>query len=214
MERLKANKGTIIITTIVCLLPILIGILLWDKIPNEVATHFGSDGAPNGWSSKGFAVFGLPLFVTGCHLLCTGVTCADPKSQRLGGKMFKLILWICPLASLFCAVSVYGYALDMNISVDLIARIFVGLLFVVIGNYLPKCRQNYTVGIKLPWTLDDENNWNATHRFAGWVWMIGGVIFILGIFVDFETMWFSLGLILVLAFIPALYSFIYYVKHK
>ena len=214
MERLKANKGTIIITTIVCLLPILIGILLWNKIPNEVATHFDSQGIPNGWSSKGFAVFGLPLFVTGCHLLCTVATCADPKSQRLGGKMFKLILWICPLISLFCVVSVYGYALGMNVNVDFIARIFIGLIFVVIGNYLPKCRQNYTVGIKLPWTLHDEDNWNATHRFAGGIWMIGGVIFILSIFLSFGKVWIPLGLVLILTFIPVVYSFIYYVKHK
>ncbi len=214
MEKLKANKGTIIITTIICLLPILIGILLWDKIPSKVATHFGSDGVPNGWSSKGFAVFGLPCFVTGCHLLCAGATCADPKSQRLGNKMFKLILWICPFVSLFCAISVYGYVLNLNVNVDLVGRLFVGLIFIVVGNYLPKCRQNYTVGIKLPWTLHDENNWNATHRFAGWLWMIGGVVVIASIFVNFKGMWDIIGLALILVFVPAVYSFIYYVKHK
>lgn len=214
MEKLKNNKGKIIITTIVCLLPILIGLLLWDKLPNEIATHFGEDGIPNGWSSKAFAVFGLPLFVAGCHLLCTVATCADPKNQRLGDKMFNLILWICPLVTLFCAVSVYGYALGMDINVEMIGRIFVGIVFVVVGNYLPKCRQNYTVGIKLPWTLHDEDNWNATHRFAGWVWMIGGVVFILDVFVNVGGMWTTLGLILILAFVPMVYSFVYYVKHK
>lgn len=214
MEKLKNNRGTIIITTIVCLLPILLGIALWDKLPSEIATHFGEDGVPNGWSSRGFAVFGLPLIVTGCHLLCTAATCADPKNQRLGDKMFKLILWICPLVTLLCAISIYGYALGMDINVEMMGRIFVGLVFIVVGNYLPKCRQNYTVGIKLPWTLNDENNWNATHRFAGWVWMIGGVVFILDVFVNVGGMWTSLGLILILAFVPMVYSFIYYVRNK
>ena len=214
MEKLKNNKGAIIITTIICLLPVLIGIVLWDKMPNEIATHFGEDGVPNGWSSKAFAIFGIPLFITGCHLLCTVATCADPKNQRLGDKMFKLILWICPLVTLFCAVSIYGYALGMNINVEMIGRIFVGLIFVVVGNYLPKCRQNYTVGIKIPWTLHDEDNWNATHRFAGWVWIIGGLLFILDVFVNVGGMWGTLGLMLVLAFVPMVYSFVYYVRHK
>ena len=99
----------------------------------------------------------------------------------------------------------------MNINVEMIGRIFVGIVFVVVGNYLPKCRQNYTVGIKLPWTLHDENNWNATHRFAGPVWMAGGVsLTILGIF-GLELLF--AAVLLIIAILPMIYSYLYYKKH-
>lgn len=214
MSKWKEHKGSILITSIIILLPILIGLLLWNKLPNEIATHFGANGEADGWSSKGFAVFGLPLFILACHLLCCAGTCADPKNQRIGDKIFKLILWICPLVSLFCAVSIYGYALGMNTNVDTIGKLFVGVIFIVIGNYLPKCRQNYTVGIKLPWTLHNEENWNRTHRMAGWLWMCCGVVFMLLVFVKFDDIWLVLALIAVMVLVPTAYSFIYYLKHK
>ena len=89
-----------------------------------------------------------------------------------------------------------------------------GVIFLVTGNYLPKCRQNYTIGIKLPWTLDDEENWNYTHRLAGKLWMIGGVLIIL---LGFQTvvppMAVSLTIIVVVTMIPAIASYLYYKKH-
>ena len=89
-----------------------------------------------------------------------------------------------------------------------------GVIFLVTGNYLPKCRQNYTIGIKLPWTLDDEENWNYTHRLAGKLWMIGGVLIIL---LGFQTvvppMAVSLTIMVVMTMIPAIASYLYYKKH-
>lgn len=214
MEKMKQYKGTILITSIVILLPILAGLLLWDKLPNEVATHFGANGEANGWSSKAFAVFGLPLFVLACHLVCCVAACADPKTNRISGKIFKLIMWICPLTSIFCGVGVYGYVLNMNLNISTFGMVFVGIIFIIIGNYLPKCRQNYTVGIKLPWTLHDEDNWNHTHRFAGWLWTICGILFILLMFLNIKMEWLIAMLLVVTALVPMLYSFLYYLKHK
>ena len=70
----------------------------------------------------------------------------------------------------------YMSALGMTVQVEVIMPIFMGLLLTIIGNYLPKCKRNYTIGIKLPWTLDSEENWNKTHRLAGWTWTIGGIL--------------------------------------
>lgn len=84
---------------------------------------------------------------------------------------------------------------------------FLGLLFLVLGNYLPKVRQNYTVGIKLPWTLNDETNWNKTHRLAGKLWVVGGLaLFIFGLFgiENGSIIFISLAVILV---VPMIYSY-------
>ena len=214
MEKLKEYKKTLIITSIVTLLPIVIGVLLWNKLPNEIATHFGSNGEPDGWSSKVFAVFGLPIFMLICHILCFAVTCADPKTQRIGDKIFKLILWICPVISWFSALTVYGYEFGWNTNVPTFGMMLVGIIFIVVGNYLPKCRQNYTVGIKLPWTLHDEENWNRTHRLAGWLWMFGGFLFMILAFVNVEGMAPILIVMGIMVIVPVVYSFVYYVKHK
>ena len=115
-------------------------------------------------------MIGLPLFILAMQLFCAVMLRADPKKQNISEKMAQLILWVCPAVSLFAGLSIYLSALGFAINVSRFGMIFVGLLFIAIGNYLPKCRHNYTVGIRLPWTLDDEDNWNHTHRFAGYVW--------------------------------------------
>ena len=76
---------------------------------------------------------------------------------------------------------------------------------------MPKCKQNYTIGIKLPWTLHDEENWDRTHKFAGTVWVIGGcVMLVAGLF---EVMWVFLVAIAVIAVAPMVYSFVDYKKN-
>ena len=88
--------------------------------------------------------------------------------------------------------------------------VFMGLLFAVIGNYMPKCKQNYTIGIKIPWTLNNEENWNKTHRFAGWLWTAGGIIMMLTGFFGGFWIFFVVMLLMVLA--PVLYSYILHRK--
>ena len=214
MEKFREYKKTIIITSILILLPIIIGVALWDKLPNEVATHFGVNGEPDGWSNKFFAIIGLPVFLVFLHLLCFAVTVADPKKNRIGDKIFKLILWICPAISWFGALSIYGHELGWGLNVEMMAYLLLGIVFVLVGNYLPKCRQNYTVGIKIPWTLHDEENWNRTHRLARRLWMLGGFLFMISAFVGDGGMVPTLIITLVMVLVPVIYSFVYYVKHK
>ena len=209
---LKRNKGLVIVTTLITLLPILVGIFLWDQLPDRVATHFNIHGEPDGWSSKVFGVIGLPLILTGTHVICVLATLADPKKQNIQDKMFRLVLWITPLISFFVMGLIYSYSLGVEMDVTKGCMILVGLMFVVVGNYLPKCRQNYTVGIKLPWTLADEGNWNKTHRFGGWLWMIAGLIILVMTVIGKLNPFVLLGDILVASIAPMLYSYVLYLK--
>lgn len=168
----KKNKKIILITSMITILPILAGLILWNKLPEQVATHFDANGIPNGYSSRAFAVFGPYLICLFAHLFCAFGTLADPKKQAIGQKMYALILWICPAVSLFCAAAIYGNTFGVEfMKSSRFVIILLGLLFLLVGNYLPKCRQNYTVGIKVPWTLASEANWDATHRMAGKLWV-------------------------------------------
>ena len=92
--------------------------------------------------------------------------------------------------------------------------LLVGLLFIIIGNYMPKFRQTYTMGVKTPWALADEENWNHTHRFGGRLWMAAGVVFLaLTMLGAMNTVW-TLVMILVVALLPVLYSLLYYLRHR
>ena len=199
-----------IITSIIILAPIVAGLLLWDQLPAEIATHFGSDGEPDGWSSKEFAVIGLPLFLLAVHWFCAAFTGVDPKKENISNKMMTLVLWICPVIAIVGDGSMYLYALNNSINTTIIGVILVGCLLLVLGNYMPKMKQSYTLGIKLPWTLNSEENWNRTHRLAGWITMLAGVIVLIGGFT--EQFWTVFVAIALVAIVPAIYSYVLYKK--
>ena len=206
---IKENKKKLILTSIVILLPILIGLILWNKLPDQVPTHWNSAGEVDGWSSKVFAVFGLPIVLFAVHWMCILVTSVDPKKQNIEGKVLWIVFWICPIISLLVGMLSYGAALGVEFKVDKIMLAIMGIIFIVVGNYLPKCKQSYTVGIKLPWTLNDEENWNRTHRMGGKLWVISGIILLLSMLLSTSAMAIVvLAVVGVSVLVPTVYSYL------
>lgn len=207
---MKEYKGKIILTSIVTILPILIGLVLWNRLPDTIATHFGADNVPNGWSSKPFAVIGIPAILLVFHLFALGITLNDPKKRNIGKMMLSVIFWIIPVVSLVVNTATLSYAMGSKIDIGMIANILVGLMFIIMGNYMSKNRQNYTVGIRIPWTLGSEENWDRTHRFASKLWVIGGIIFVINAFV--QSILILVVIILMTMIAPMVYSFVLYKK--
>lgn len=208
----KKHLKTLIITSAITLLPILVGLLLWQKLPDEIATHFSENGTPNGFSSKPFTVFAIPFFLFAMQIFCFFVSLADPRKEKYDTKLFSLVLWICPMVSILCFLLIYSYALGYNLNVGLITSIFLGVIIMIIGNLLPKCKRNYTIGIKLPWTMNSDENWNKTHRLAGFLWVVGGITIIAT--AVFAKLAILLGTIFVITIVPSIYSYVYYIKHE
>ncbi len=207
---IKKNLKVLIITSLVILLPILAGVILWDQLPARIPSHWNAVGEVDGWSSKTFAVFGMPLILLAFQWLCACATSADPKKKNHSDKILHLVFWIIPVLNIVLSVFTYAAALGKGVPVDVLMPILFGVLFIAIGNYLPKCQQNYTIGIKIPWTLNSEENWNRTHRLTGWVWVIGGlVVMVSGFFVGF---WLFLAVTLVMVLVPFIYSYILHRK--
>lgn len=209
---MKEYRKRMILTSFVTIIPMFVGLLLWNKLPDTMATHFGSNNTPNGWSSKTFAVIGLPLLLLVLHWISVGITLNDPKKRNIGKMMFTVIFWIIPIVSLFANGATLLYALGWKVDIGLIISILVGIVFILLGNYLSKNRQNYTVGIKLPWTLSSEENWDKTHRMAAKLWVLGGVLFLVNAFIQNEILF--LFVMITLAVVPAAYSFILYRREK
>ena len=111
----------------------------------------------------------LCLILLAGQWLCFLISAADPGNRGRNEKPLRLVLWIMPILSLLCAGLFYALSAGIALSVGRITTLCLGLMFAAIGNYLPKCRRNYTIGIKVTWALASDENWNATHRFAGTV---------------------------------------------
>lgn len=204
---LKANRKTLIITSIITILPMLIGVIYWDRLPDVMATHFGINNEANGFSSKVFAVFGIPVFLLALLWVGAFVTAHDPKRQNISPKMFSLMLWIAPVVSFVVAAAIYPINLGYELDITFFSELFIGLLFIIIGNYLPKARQNHTIGIRIPWTLANEENWNRTHRLGGYLWMICGILMVIICVTRFVPYKWLFVILLAAVFVPCIYSY-------
>ena len=205
------SKKTLIITSLICLLPMLVGALVYSRLPEQVATHFDLQGNPDGWSSRAFAVFGLPGILLAVNLLVPFLLRADPKHKNMSGALVNIVIWTVPVVSLLCSGLTLGRALGYDLRIEMVLPVFMGVLFILIGNYLPTTKQSYTMGIKLPWTLASEENWNRTHRLAGFLWVLCGVAFIVFSFIGWSLPLFF-ALILVMTLVPIVYSYVLYKK--
>lgn len=210
---MRRNKGTLLLTSVVILLPALAGVLLWDRLPGQMPTHWGVSGTADGWSGKAFAVFGLPLILLAIHWLCVLVTAYDRKNREQHRKIYGMVLWIIPVTSVFVCGIIYAAALGREIAPELWTAFFLGLLFLVIGNYMPKSRQNRTIGIRIKWTLESEENWNATHRMAGKLWVAGGLVFFASALLPGNGFLWAMAVMLpVMVLAPTVYSYRFHCK--
>ena len=209
---IKQNKKLLLLTSFVILLPILMGLLLWNRLPEQVPFHWDVNGQVDNWAGKGVAVFAMPAFLLGMQWLCALACSTDPRHKRYTPKMIRLVLWICPLIGLVVSALVYAAALGYGIRVEVVMPLLVGVMFVIVGNLLPKCPQTYTMGIKLPWTLESEENWNKTHRFAGKVWVVGGILTMATAFLG--SFWILIGVLVGMVGLPTIYSYLYYRNHE
>ena len=207
---IKKNWKLLTVTSLIILLPMAVGLLLWNQLPESIPSHWNAAGEIDGWSSKAFVVFGLPLLMLGIQWLCLLGTAADPKRQNHPEKILQLVFWIIPVISVALFLITYAVALGKEVRVEVVMPVLVGLVLTIVGNYLPKCKQNYTIGIKIPWTLDSEENWNRTHRFAGRLWVVCGLVLMLTGF--FGGFWVFLPVVLVMVLVPLGYSYLLHRK--
>ena len=211
---MKDHKGKLILSSLLVLLPLAAGLLLWNRLPEQLPMHWNAAGEIDGWGSRLMVVCAEPLFLLVIHWVCVVACFIDPKNKGQNRKALGLVLWICPAVSLLAGFMTLSAALGMGLQIEKLVLIFLGILFIVTGNYLPKCKQNYTIGIKVMSALDDEENWAATHRFACRLWVGCGVVILLLAFLPWAavSLWIVLGLTLLASLASVLYSYIFYRK--
>lgn len=207
---IKQNKKMILFTLVLLLLPIVMGLFLWNQLPDTVVTHWGADNQPDGYSSKAFAVIGLPAILLVTHLICIIATNIDPKAKNINNKMFSVVIWICPFISIVTCAMVYGYNLGYQFDMGFFSSLLIGVLYIILGNFIPKIKQNYTIGFRIPWALNNSDNWYHTHRFGGKCMVIGGIALLATS--PFENVWVLLVVAIIPCILPVIYSYMYYRK--
>ena len=202
---MKENKKLFMLTSFLMLLPIAAGMILWGRLPESIATHFDFGGNADGYSSRAAVVFALPVFMLAVHIICAFGVSADKANENGNFKAKSLVMWICPIVSVTVFTLIYAKALGYDIDIVRCSMLLSGFLFMITGNYMPKFRQNHTIGIRLPWTLASEENWYKTHRLAGKIWVVGGIVLLVGTLTPFCGILFA-AVIAAITLIPTVYS--------
>jgi len=208
---MKSMRKVVIIGGVLAVLNFLAGFLAYPHLPDKVPTHWNFAGEVDGWGTAWEGAFLLPLVYLGIYLLLILVPKIDPKRRNyaLMGRAYSIIVLIILLFFSAIYFATLGIALGYFENLPSLINIAIGIMFIVIGNYMGKIKHNYFMGIRTPWTLASEEVWYRTHRMAGPFWVAGGILFILMAFVPKGwTLTIFLIVMFTLLLIPTVYSYV------
>ncbi len=209
-----------LLVIILLLIPFLYLFEVYSSLPAIVPTHFGIDGKANGYGSKSSLIWilGLVALISGgCYLLIKYLPKIDPKktAAMASGKLRNIALAVVALMAAIMISIVYS-GIHGIFSFSRILNPLLGIFFTIVGNLMYNIKPNYFVGVRVPWTLENEDNWRATHRLAGVLWVIGGLLItIFTLFLPAQTgEYFLIIGTAMMALVPIIYSFYYFRTHK
>jgi uncharacterized membrane protein len=208
------TRTTIIVGLIMIVLATLVGLALWNRLPDPMASHWDANDQVNGYMSKFWGVFLMPLMTAGLFLLFIAIPNIDPLKANIARFREAFNLFIV----LFVGFMVYIYFLTLlwnlgntgfNMSEAMLPAL--GLLFFFIGSLMRKTKRNFFIGIRTPWTLSSDTVWDETHRVGSVLFMIAGALAFLGSFVGGKTaIWFIFVPVMVSVLITLVYSYVLY----
>ena len=193
-----------------------VGIFFYNNLPNIIPIHWNINGQIDRYSPKNIAIFIFPIITLIMVIILRLSQYIDPKKARY--ETFKKEWEI--MQTVITAFMVYIYFiiiyLSLNQSQKIEPLLFIGMgaLFIIIGNYLGKIRQNYMIGFKLPWTIANEDVWNKTNRLGGYMFVIFGIIFLLEAYFLWNSAYVIFLFMLLVIFVPIIYSYLLYKKIK
>jgi uncharacterized membrane protein len=189
-------------------------VFLYSRLPEVIPIHWNFRGEIDNYMPKNIAVWLMPALTTLMLIGFKFLPAFDPKKSKY--KLFKKEWEIIQTALIgfFAYLQFIIFYISLNPTVVMMPLMFIGLgaLFVLVGNYLSKIRQNYFIGIKVPWTLANEDNWNKTHRFASWCFVIAGILTLAEAFFVWQAPMVIFGSFMLVLFLPIIYSFLLYKK--
>ncbi len=215
---MNSKKKTNIIIAAILLFTLVVTLLYYPKVPDIIPVHWGVDGQIDGWGQK-YMLFVFWGIAAGVNFLMLFAEKIEPKegSYDKFRKVFDIMRLF--VTGLMCGLVLLTIAFTFNpqfADMNGIMYPAMGIMFVLLGNYMPKVKHNYTFGIKTPWALASETVWNKTHRISGPLWMAEGAVIFSLAFVKNTTVASIIMLItmIVVIIIPMVYSYFEFKKEK
>lgn len=199
----------------VALLPFVYLAYIWNELPKEVPMHWNASGEIDRWGDKS-ELFMILFMLTGItYFVFLIIPYIDPKQklQNMGNKLNNLRLI---LGLFMSALAIYIlYSVQQKTSNPVLIFPLIGLLFAFLGNYFKTIKPNYFIGIRTPWTLENEEVWKKTHLIGGKLWFVGGLLMALTFVLPNEIQLYTfLGITAVISIVPIVYSYLEFKKIK
>lgn len=211
---MKNSKSKEVFILIVTLSPILYLWSVWSNLPTKVPMHFDVNGEVDRYGTQTELLLLTLLLPLGIYLLFAFLPKFDPKKkiEKMGGKYNSIRIILAVFMSLIMMYLINS-SLSNELSSPHIIVALIGLLFFVIGNFMKTFKPNYFLGIRTPWTLENETVWKETHELGGKLWFVGGLIILVGAFLlpVLYGMYFFLSVTMIITIIPIAFS---YRRHK
>lgn len=194
------------------ILPFLYLAFIWNTLPEKVPIHWNMNGEIDGWGEKLQLLlipFVLPVLV---YIIFLIVPKIDPKNkiEKIGNKYHQLKFAMVLFMSALAVLIIYSSSNQSSKSITKYIFVLIGFLFVVLGNYFKTIKPNYFIGIKTPWTLENETVWKETHSLAGKLWFVGGLVMVAVSFVlkgKIHIVVYS-SIVAIISIIPIVFSYI------
>lgn len=202
---------------LIILLPFIYLGYLWPHLPDKVPLHWNINGEIDRYGNKAELIIIpilLPLLI---YIVFLVIPKIDPKNKlnKMGNKLQSLKALLTIITSIIALFILYSVKIQ-NLPNPNYSILGIGVLFVILGNYFKTIQPNYFIGIKTPWTLENETIWKETHRMAGKLWLIGGLVIIFTSLVLDNKSNLTLFLIItgIITVIPIVYSYLLFKKQK
>jgi uncharacterized membrane protein len=210
---LKTSIKTELIPGIITAASLLFGIYFYIHFPQVVVGHWNFVGEPNGYLSKFWGAFALPLVIIGVYFLFFILPILDPLQERYTSfsKAYQFIRNAVLIALFIIFITGGAYNLGYPVKIGMVVPVVIGLMLLAVGNHLGQIKPNWFVGIRTPWTLSSERVWNKTHKIGGRMFILFGILLVIIPFLPqaLGISFFILGIVLLIA-VPIVYSYILY----
>lgn len=200
---------------IIVLIPFIYLAYIWSSLPETVPTHWNYKGEIDDWGSKNSLILITFLLSAVTYILFTIIPLIDPKKriQTMGNKYHNLKFLMVLFMSALAVFIIYSVK-EQSITNPSLVIFAIGILFMLLGNYMKTIKANYFIGIRTPWTLENENVWKSTHKLAGKLWFVGGLVIAISSLTaskKFNSIFF-ISVTLLITLIPFVYSYLEYKK--
>lgn len=211
-----SNKLTLILAFSLILAAAVVGLALYGRLPDPMPSHWNAAGEVDGYISRFWGVFLLPLVTAGLTLLLFAVPFIDPLKANIA--KFRRIYNAFIVGFVVYMLYVYGLtlaaSLDYRFNMTLMLLPVMGLLFIGIGYLIKNAKRNFFIGIRTPWTLSSDTVWEKTHALGAKIFVVSGLVILVSAFLGEIGLWLMLAVLMVAIFVPVVYSYVLFAREE